>query len=383
MFKKILIANRDEVAVRIIRACKNMNIRTVSVCSSADLEALHTNLAHESYCIGPPEIEKSYCNIDAILCAAVNSGADAIHPGYGFLADSAELSRRCRELGITFIGAPPELMEICADDQAAAAVMKEAGIPTSYKKLKSSPKLVDIQIARDNTGRIVIVGDRDTSISHDTNRLMGEAPAYGILEKVRKKLYKAATAAAEVLDYVGIGSINFFVDKEGNFCFDRFVPRLQVGCAITELQSRIDLVHWQIRLAAGDIMNFSENTLCRSGHAIGCRIFAVHPDTHHPSAGKLNILHVPGGICVQFDTAMYQGCTIPREYQPLIGKLIVYARTRPPALQKMKSALKEIVTDGVYNNSENYYEMLGSEAFVSGEYDINSYRDFLEAKQDI
>ena len=130
-------------------------------------------------------------------------------------------------------------------------------------------------------------------------------------------------------------------------------------------------------------MNFSENTLCRSGHAIGCRIFAVHPDTHHPSAGKLNILHVPGGICVQFDTAMYQGCTIPREYQPLIGKLIVYARTRPHALQKMKSALKEIVTDGVYNNSENYYEMLGSEAFVSGEYDINSYRDFLEAKQDI
>ncbi len=373
MFKKILIANRGEIAVRIIRSCREMGIKTVSVYSSADAEALHTNLAHEAYCIGPAEIEKSYLNIDAILCAALNCGADAIHPGYGFLADSPELSKRCKELGIKYIGASPEIIEASLNREATAAILKDTRIPTRLSRLNPAQKQIDVQLVRDFTGRCVIVGDRDSSTCHDKYRLIGEAPAYGITEKIRKKLHKAAVAAAEVFGFEGVGSAVFLVDSAERYCFNRFIPRLQVGYSVTEMQSRIDLIHWQIRLAAGDIINFGESTICRFGHSIGCRIFAIHPDSLIPSTGKLGLLHVPGGLYVQFHTDMYQGCSIPTEYQPLLGKLVVYSRTREHAIRKIRSALKELVTDGVYNNSEIYFDMFGSEEFTSGEYDIGFY----------
>ncbi len=377
MFKKILVANRGDIAVRIIRACREIGVSTVAVYSSADIESLHANLANESYCIGSENPSHSYRNIDAILCAAVNSGADAIHPGYGFLADDPELPGRCRELGITYIGASPELIEQLNDEEITRSIMKAAGIPTNEKKLKSVPKIIDVQIISDSSGRIIVVGDRDMSYNYNSYRLMGEAPACGISEKVRKKLHKSAIAAVQALNYVGVGNASFYVDTDGNYCIKRFVPRLQVGCSITEMQSRVDLIHWQIRIAAGELISFSESTICRFGHSIGCRIYAIHPEQFYPSTGRINILHIPGGYAVQFDTAVYQGCSIPLAYEPLLGKLMVYSRTREHAIRKIKAALKELVTDGVYNNSEIYYNIIDSEEFISGDYNTESYNSHM------
>ncbi|MBQ7836538.1 MAG: hypothetical protein IJ389_04720 [Clostridia bacterium] len=379
MFKKILVACRGDIAVRIIQNCREIGVESVAVCSEADLKAFHTNLATKAYCIGPAELEKSYYNIDAILCTAVNCGADAIHPGYGPLSESVELSRRCRELGITFIGASPELLELIHNKDELEKRLKEAGVPVS-KRLGSLPKQIDIQLVCDSTGNIVVVGDRDASICHGANRLIYEAPAYGISEKVRKKLYKSAVAAARSIGFVGVGSIIFFVDNSGKYYFKKFVPRLQVGCSVTEMHSRIDLIHWGIRLSAGDLINFGESTICRFGHAIACRIFAVHPESLLPSPGKIDILHIPEGLYVQFYTSVYQGYTMPREYQPLLGNLIVYSRTRPHAIRKLRSAIGELVTEGVYNNSEIYSQIISDEAFASGEYDISFYDAFMRDK---
>ncbi len=377
MFRKILIANRGDIAVSIIRSCRELDIKTVAVFSTADLESLHANLADESYCIGPADLSKSYCNVDIILCTAVLSGADAIYVGYGFLAESAELSRRCAEAGITFIGAAPGLLDLLADEAAVKALMKEAGIPTNEKKLHGAPKQIDIQLVCDNSGTVLIAGERDSSYKHNSTRLIGESPSGAMSEKTRKKLYKASRRIVEALKFVGIGSANFYIDRDGNYSFARFVPRLQVGCAITETHSRINLTKWQIRIAAGENLTFTESELNTRGHTIGCRIYAVHPVTQMPSAGQISILHVPGGVGVRFDTACYQNYRIPVEYEPMLAKLIIHASSREEAIRKMKNALRELVTEGIHNNSEIFKEIMETDDFITGDYDITSYDRFM------
>ncbi len=381
MFKKILVANRGDIAVSIIRSCKELNIKTVAVYSSVDAESLHVNLADESYCIGPAAPELSYCNVNAILCTAIHSGADAIYCGYGFLAESYELAKRCREIGITFIGPSPETIEALGDENAVKAKVKEAGIPINERKLSSRPKLIDIQLVCDNSGAILAIGDRDSSFKHGNNRLMGETPAPEISDKTKKKLYRYARKIAELFDFVGVGSVIFYVDQFGTCCFYKFVPRLQVGCAITEIQSRVNLTKWQIRISAGENLTFTENDLIRTGHTMGCRIRAIHPITLMPSAGQISILHVPGGIGIRLDTAIYQNCKITMDYEPMLAKLVVHANSREEAIRKLDNALTELVTEGVHNNCEIYREIISSDEFISGEYDITSYVKFMSARK--
>lgn len=377
MFKKILVAGRGDVAVRVIQACREINVPTVAVSSDVDRHAFHTNLACESYCIGPADIEKSYYNADAIIFTALKCGADAIHPCYGPTAENTRLARLCRENGITFIGAAPEVLDTLADSEAVFSIMKEAGVPLT-RKLCSVPKQIDVQIARDISGNTVVIGDRDTSLCYKSRRLICEAPAYGISEKLRKKLWRSAIAAACALGFVGVGSVIFFVDTEEKYVFVKFMPRLQVGCSVTELQTRVDLIHWGIRIAAGQLITFGESSICRIGHAIGGRVYAISPETFIPSPGKIDILHVPDGLDVHFYTPVYQGYTMPREYTPLIGTLVVYSRTRESAIGKFRSAAAELVTSGVHNNSEICSDVLTREEFISGEYDIDFFNKYVK-----
>ena len=381
MFKKILIANRGDVAVSIIRSCKELGIKTVAVYSAVDAESLHSNLADERYCIGPADPELSYCNIDAILSTAKYCGADAIFAGYGFLAESAEMARRCNEIGITFIGAKADVLDELSDTKKVKTKVREAGVPISEKKLVGRPKIIDIQLICDTNGKIIVVGDRDSSYRQGANRLIGESPAPEISEKTRRKLYRYAKKIAALYNYVGVGSAVFYVDQFGTCCFYCFVARLQVGCAITEIQNRINLTKWQIRISAGEDLGFTEDDIVHKGHTIGCRILAMHPETQMPSTGQISILHVPSGMGVRFDTAIYQNCKIPMEYEPMLAKLIVHAYSRNETIVKFRGALDELVTEGVHNNSEIYRELSYSEEFVKGEYDITSYDKFMRARK--
>ena len=373
MFKKILIANRGDIAVTMIRSCKELGIKTVAVYSSADMESLHVGLADESYCIGPAAPAKSYCNVDAIICTALNCGADAIYVGYGFLARSIELSEKCKEAGMTFVGPDAELLALLADETAFKAMLKENGIPTNMGRLHGEPKEIDVQLIADSHGALLAIGDRDSSYISGSNRLMGESPAASLSDKVRKKLYKAAKKIGQALNFTGVGSVNFHVDRDGNHVFKQFVPGLQVGCAITELQSRLNLTKWQIRIAAGEAITFAESDLAQSGCTMGCRIYALDPATNMPQAGEISILHIPCGLGVRIETAVYQNCKMPVEYEPMLAKLIIHAKNREEAIIKMKNSLSELVTEGVINNSEIFTRILDTEEFRSGDYDVTSY----------
>lgn len=382
MFKKILIANRGDVAVTMIRSCKELEIKTVAVYSSADMESLHVSLADESYCIGPADPQKSYCNVNAIVCTALNCGADAVYVGYGFLSESIALAEKCKEVGITFIGPGTELMRFLSDESEVKALMRELAIPTNMNRLHGAPKEIDIQLIADNNQNLLAIGDRDSSYIKNGTRLMGESPAYALSDKTRKKLYKAAKKIASTLNFVGVGSVNFYVDSEGNHVFKKFVPRLQIGCSITETQSRINLTKWQIRIAAGEALTCNSDELLHTGCTLGCRIYALDPTNDMPQAGQVSILHIPSGLGVRIETAVYQNCTLPLEYEPLLAKLVVHAGSRDEAIIKMKNALSELVTEGVINNSELFTDILNSDDFRSGNYDITAYSKLISKRMD-
>ncbi|MBR6649786.1 MAG: hypothetical protein IKL36_00060 [Clostridia bacterium] len=382
MFNKVLIANRGDIAVSMIRSCKELGIKTVAVYSSADMESLHISLADESYCIGPADPMKSYCNADVITCTAINCGADAVYVGYGFLAESIPLIEKCKAAGITCIGPDTAIIEFLSDKSAVKNLMRELAVPTNMNRLHGAPKEIDIQLIGDSSGALYVIGDRDSSYINNTTRLMGESPAYAVSDKTRKKLYKAAKKIAGALNFVGVGSINFYVDREGNHVFKQFVPRLQVGCAITETQCRINLTKWQIRIAAGETLSFSDEDLFLAGCTLGCRIYAVNPANDMPQTGEVSILHIPCGLGVRIETAVYQNCTLPLEYEPILAKVIVHAGNREEAIIKMKNALSELVTEGVINNSELFIDFLNTEEFQSGDYDITSYSKLLSKRTD-
>ena len=429
MFSKILIANRGEIAVRIIRACKEMGVATVAVYSEADKDALHVALADASYCIGGPEASDSYLNENQIVSTAILSGAQAIHPGYGFLSENAHFARLCRKNGLVFIGPEPESMEQLSDKailkerikhtglsvipgtkalpsvEEAKQAARKIGYPVMLKacaggggrgiRLIRSPdeleeswhqataealsafgdgsvylekyihpaRHVELQILADEFGNVVCLGERDCSLQRRNQKLVEETPSPGVNPAQRKKIVTAAVDAVKKIGYVGAGTLEFLLDKFGNFWFMEMNVRLQVEHSVTEMLTGIDLVKWQIRIAAGIPLSFSQKDISMEGSAIECRINAL-------GCGTVKMLHVPGGPSVRFDTCLIEGTEVTPYYDSLLGKLIVCAKTREEALRKIRAALCELVIRGIPTNIEEQLSIVGDDRFTFGESDL-------------
>ncbi len=429
MFSKILVANRGEIAVRIIRACKEMGVSTVAVYSEADRNALHVALADQSYCIGGSEASSSYLNENQIISAAILAGAQAIHPGYGFLSENAHFARLCRKNGLVFIGPQPESMERLSDKAAlkelisntgltvipgtkalssveeAKKAADEIGYPVMLKacaggggrgiRLIRTPddledaylqatseaiaafgdgsvyiekyifpaRHVELQVLADEHGNAVCLGDRDCSLQRRNQKLIEETPSPAVNSEQREKIMALAVDAVKKIGYVGAGTLEFLLDRDGNFWFMEMNVRLQVEHCVTEMLTGIDIVKWQIRIAAGIPLNFTQKDIRLDGSAIECRINAQ-------SCGTLEMLHVPGGPSVRFDTCLIEGTTVSPYYDSLLGKLIVFAHTREEALRKARASLCELVIRGIPTNIEEQLRIIEDERFTSGGYDL-------------
>ncbi len=439
MFSKILIANRGEIAIRIIRACRELGIRTVAVCSQADRSALHAQIADECVCIGPAPTKDSYLNMRAILSACRITGAQAIHPGFGFLSENAAFARMCRRCGIVFIGPSPEAIERMGDKAQARETMKAAGVPVIpgsdgvvadleqarqegerigypvmvkasaggggrgirlvrspeeledafynarqealsffgddrlyMEKFVENPHHVEVQILADRMGNIVHLGERDCSIQRRNQKVLEEAPCPSPLmtPQLREKMGEAAKKAARAAEYENAGTIEFLLDKNGQFYFMEMNTRIQVEHPITEMITGVDIVKEQLRIACGEPLSFTQDQVHISGHAIECRINAENPaKDFRPCPGRINALYVPGGPGVRIDSAMYAGYTIPPYYDSMIAKLIVHAPTRQEAIHKMRWALAEFLVEGVDTNIDFQLNLLKDKEFESAEYD--------------
>ena len=429
MFSKILVANRGEIAVRIIRACKEMGVATVAVYSEADKNALHVALADQSYCIGGSEAPSSYLNENQIISAAILAGAQAIHPGYGFLSENAHFARLCRKNGLVFIGPEPESMERLSDKavlkelisntgltvipgtkalssvEEAKNAADEIGYPVMLKacaggggrgiRLIRTPddledaylqatseaiaafgdgsvyiekyifpaRHVELQVLADEHGNAVCLGDRDCSLQRRNQKLIEETPSPAVNSGQREKIMALAVDAVKKIGYVGAGTLEFLLDRDGNFWFMEMNVRLQVEHCVTEMLTGIDIVKWQIRIAAGIPLNFTQKDIRLYGSAIECRINAQ-------SCGTLEMLHVPGGPSVRFDTCLIEGTTVSPYYDSLLGKLIVFAHTREEALRKARASLCELVIRGIPTNIEEQLRIIEDERFTSGGYDL-------------
>lgn len=436
MFSKILIANRGEIAVRIIRACKEMGISTVAVFSDADREALHVSLADESICIGPAPVQGSYLNKESIVMAAKLTGAEAVHPGYGLLSEDSGFALLCEENDLKFIGPSAKTISLAGDKDEARKSMKKAGVPTvpgspdivrdaeeakelaleigfpllikarsggggrGIRKVNSIDEVkrafetataeaqsafgdgavymerfmrparhIEIQLICDDYGNVVCLGERECSIQRKNQKLVEESPSPAVFPELRERMMAASVLAAKAVDYRGLGTVEYLLDTENNFYFMEMNTRLQVEHPVTELVTDIDLVKWQIRVAAGLPLDFTQDDVKISGHAIECRINAENPlQDFRPSCGTITMLHVPGGPWVRFDTALYQGYSIPPFYDSMIAKLIVHAQTREEAMRKMIAALCEVVIEGVEHNRELQVAIISDEDFQSGDY---------------
>lgn len=444
MFSKILIANRGEIAVRIIRACKEMGITTVAVFSEADRDALHVSLADESICIGPAPVAQSYLNMTALLSTAVACGAQAIHPGYGLLSENAHFAQLCEECRISFIGPPSEVITRMGDKDEAKRTMRAAGVPVIpgggiissvaealaegdaigypllvkarsggggrgirkvekkedleraflaataeaesafgdgavyLEKFLAPSKHIEMQLLCDNYGGVVCLGERECSMQRKNQKLIEESPSPAISEETRAQMIEASIKAAKAVGYRGLGTIEFLLGSDGHFYFMEMNTRLQVEHPVTEMVTGLDLVKWQIRVAAGMELDFCQQDVHLSGHAIECRINAEDPlHNFRPSCGTINLLHIPGGPNVRFDTALYQGYTIPPFYDSMVGKLIVHAGTRQEAIRKMKAALCETIVEGIENNRELQVDLISEPEFLDGSYTT----DFLARRE--
>lgn len=436
---KILIANRGEIAVRIIRACKEMNIKTVAVYSEADKDALHARLADEAVCIGPAPSARSYLNIKNIIEAACITGADTIHPGFGFLSENAEFAKICEESNIKFIGPSSKVIDLLGNKSNSKELMKQAGVPvipgsngsikglkdailiaekigypvmikaaaggggkgirivnnsseleTSYNIVKQeakmsfnddeiyiekfikNPRHVEIQILADEHGNIVHLGERDCSIQRKHQKIIEETPSTAIDEKLRNKMGAAAVKAAKVAGYTSCGTVEFLVDSDKNFYFMEMNTRIQVEHPITEMRTGIDIVKEQIRIAAGEELKFKQKDVEFRGHAIECRINAENPGKNFmPCPGTIKEINLPGGNGVRVDTAIYNGYTIPPNYDSMIAKIITHGVTRNEAIAKMKRALEELVIDGVDTNRDFLFDIIKNPNFIRGSFDTS------------
>lgn len=436
MFTKILIANRGEIAIRVIRACKEMGISTVAVYSEADRESLHVALADQAICIGGARAEESYLNGERIVSAALATHAQAIHPGYGFLSENAEFAALCKQYGIVFIGPPAEVISHMGDKDTARRLMKENGVPTTpgtdilkdageakkaaeqigypvlikasaggggkgirlverpedmerafqtasseaekafgdgrmyMEKYLDPVKHIEVQLLADEEGNIVCLGERECSIQRNNQKLIEESPSPAVTPELRARLMDTAARAAKASHYVNAGTVEFLMDRDHNFYFMEMNTRLQVEHPVSELVTGVDIVKWQIRIAAGVPLDFTQEDIRVRGAAIECRINAKGP-------GKVGFFHTPGGPWVRFDTFLYEGYEIPPYYDSMLGKMIVYSSTREEAIRKMMAALSELVVWGTQNNIEDQIEIIRDERFKKGDY----YTDFMKTFQ--
>ncbi len=434
MFKKILIANRGEIALRIIRTCKEMGIKTVAVYSTADKESLHVRFADEAVCIGPPPSNQSYLEIPKIIAAAQITNADAIHPGYGFLAENAKFSEICKNHDIKFIGPSAEMINMMGDKATAKKTMRKAGVPVvpgskdlidsvkegkklakemTYpvmlkataggggkgmrivyneeefqakwdsakqesaaafgndglymEKFIENPRHIEIQIVGDQSGNAAHLSERDCSVQRRHQKLAEETPSPFMTDDLREKMGEAAVLAAKSIKYEGVGTVEFLVDDKRNFYFMEMNTRIQVEHPITEEVINFDLIKEQIKVAAG--IKISGKNYLPQLHSIECRINAEDPyNDFRPSPGKITVLHTPGGHGVRVDTHVYAGYTIPPNYDSMIAKLIITARTREEALKKMKRALDEFVIEGIKTTIPFHAQLVSDERFISGDY---------------
>ena len=450
MFNKVLIANRGEIAVRVIRACREMGIASVAIYSDVDRNALHVSKADEAYLVGPASARESYLNVAKILEVAKRCGAEAIHPGYGFLSENAQFARACAEAGIKFIGPPPSAMELMGSKTRARTAMQAAGVPMvpgsargltlaeaeemaarvgypvmikaaaggggkgmrlvkAPAELKSSfetaqsealrafndgeiyvekfienPRHIEIQVLGDEHGNVVYMGERECSIQRRHQKVIEEAPSAIIDEDMRQRMGAVAVQAAKSAGYTNAGTIEFLVDAKRNFYFLEMNTRLQVEHPVTELVTGLDLVHLQLRIAAGDKLPFRQEDIVLRGHAIECRVYAEDPENNFfPSPGKITRLLRPSGPGVREDSGVYEGWTVPLDYDPMLAKLIVYAADRPAAIARMRRALDEYFIGGIKTNLSLFRRILEHPDFVAARIDTGFLDRLLATKADI
>ncbi len=445
MFKKILIANRGEIAVRIIRACKELGIKTVAVYSKADSEALHKQLATETICIGEANSLDSYLNMERIISAAIATGCDAIHPGFGFLSENPTFARMVEKCGITFIGPNPEVMEKMGNKAQAIDSMIEAGVPIvpgshkavtkeegkkiadeigypvlikasmggggkgirfvrrpddfgfSYDEAKDealkffasdelyiekyidSPRHIEVQVMCDHFGNVIHLFERNCSLQRRNQKMLEEAPCQSISQELKDKLYQSAILACKHVGYDSVGTIEFLVDKDENYYFIEMNTRIQVEHSVTEAVTNIDIMKNMIKIAYGLKLPYKQEDIKLLGYAIECRINAE--DMYNdfiPSPGKITFLHIPGGMGVRFDSAVYSGYTISPYYDSMIMKLIACGKTRLECIRKMRASLEELIIDGVKTTTEFHYVLLHHPTFILGNYDTKFIETFIK-----
>jgi acetyl-CoA carboxylase biotin carboxylase subunit len=438
MFKKVLVANRGEIAVRIIRACRELGIETVAVFSEADRHALHVRYADEAYLLGPAPSRESYLRMDKILAIAKKSGADAIHPGYGFLAEREDFSAACEEMGIAFIGPKPSAIAAMGDKMTARNTVMAAGVPVvpgtegegslsdeellavapqigfpllikataggggkgmrEVKSLEEMPTLlqsarreaesafgdgnvyleklvegarhIEIQILADAHGNVIHLGERECSLQRRHQKLLEEAPSPELDDELRARMGAVAVKAAQAVNYINAGTIEFLLDKEHNFYFLEMNTRLQVEHPVTEMVTGIDIVKEQIRIARGRALSYRQEDVHFNGHAIECRINAEDPYSNFmPSTGRITHSLLPTGPGVRVDTGVYPGFEITPFYDPMIAKLIVWGETRAQAILRMRRALEEYRIVGVRTNIPFHQTLMDSHRFMGGQYD--------------
>lgn len=430
MIQKILIANRGEIAVRIIRACRELGIQSVAVYSEADKDALHTQLADEAVCIGPAPSKDSYLNMENIISATINTGAEAIHPGFGFLSENHKFARLCEECNITFIGPSSEIIRKMGNKTEARNTMVEAGVKVipgwnrtvesveegreiaaklgypvivkaalggggkgmrvamkeeefenAYLTAKKeagaafgddsvymehfiqNPRHVEFQILADSYGNVVHLGERDCSIQRNHQKFIEEAPCTAISQELRERMGEQAVKAARAVGYESAGTIEFLLENDTDFYFMEMNTRIQVEHPVTEWITGLDLIKEQIKIASGEKLSITQKDVKLEGHAIECRINAENPEKNfRPSPGKIENLYLPGGKGIRMDTAIYSGYTIPPFYDSMIAKLIVHGTTREEALRKMRSALGEVIIEGIDTNVDYLYEIISDMA---------------------
>ena len=433
MLDKIVIANRGEIALRVLRACRELGIRTVAVHSTVDRDLKHVRLADESVCIGPADAAQSYLNIPAVLSAAEVTDAVAVHPGYGFLAENADFAERVEQSGFVFIGPSPDTIRLMGDKISAIDAMRRAGVPcvpgsegpleedqdanarlardigypviikaaaggggrgmrvvnseaalanavlmtraeamaafgdgTVYlEKYLDNPRHIEIQVVADSHGNAVHLGERDCSMQRRHQKVIEEAPAPGITDRMRKRLGSRCATACKAIDYRGVGTFEFLY-QDGDFYFIEMNTRLQVEHPVTEFVTGIDLVKTQILIAAGERLHIKQSDVTLSGHAIECRINAEDPVTFAPNPGKISLFHAPGGPGIRVDSHLYSGYTVPPNYDSLIAKLIAYGDTRESALARMRIALDETIVEGIRTNVPMHVDLLNDSAFIEG-----------------
>ena len=448
MIGKVLIANRGEIAVRIIRACREMGIETVAVYSEADRDALHTQLADEAVCIGPAPSSESYLNMQNIISATLVSGADAIHPGFGFLSENSKFAELCEQCNITFIGPRSEVIQSLGNKSEARNTMINAGVPvipgskdpifdaetgaqaaaeigypvivkaalggggkgmrvaetpeefensfnTAQKEAQMAfgdntmyiehfvqhPRHIEFQILADDHGNVIHLGERDCSIQRNHQKMIEESPSIALTPELREKMGEAAVKAAKAAHYTNAGTIEFLLEKNGNFYFMEMNTRIQVEHGVTEMVTGTDLIIEQIRVAMGEPLSFSHEDVKLKGHAIECRINAEIPEKNFmPSPGLVQHLLLPAGNGVRVDTGLYTGYSIPSEYDSMIAKVIVHAPDRNAALQKMRSALDEMLIMGVETNLDFQYQIMRHPVFCEGRADTGFIEKIMNIK---